>query len=414
MKILHTSDWHLGHQLLSKKRYREHGQFLEWLIDLIKEERVDVLLVSGDIFDTTTPSHSSQELYYNFLRNLSQTSCQQTVIIGGNHDSFTFLNASRDLLRMMNIHIITSAIPDIEKEIVHLKLAGKGDEEDIEEIIICAVPYLRERDLRIPEENESHEAKHLKSQQGLFRHFQTLGDLAEKIRAKHNDYIPIIGMAHLFMSGGKTVTGDGVRELYVGLASRVGEDVLPECVDYWALGHLHAPQFVGTTGKICYSGSPIPMGFGEIAQEKKVFLLDVNGKNMKIESRAIPRFQQLKLIKGNWSHINDEVDKLIVQNSEAWVEIEYTGDDLVGDMREQLERKISATKLEILKIKNQKITDLILNKSIDLKPLNEMSVYQVFEKCLINHQVPKDQASVFKEKLDEVLIALSESDIDAV
>ena len=97
MKLLHTSDWHLGRMLYRQKRYEEFSLFLDWLLATIEEQQIDILLVSGDIFDTTTPSNMAQKLYYNFLSRLSATSCHSTVIIGGNHDSPTFLNAPKGL-----------------------------------------------------------------------------------------------------------------------------------------------------------------------------------------------------------------------------------------------------------------------------------------------------------------------------
>ena len=101
MKILHTSDWHLGRSLYDKKRYEEFYGFLEWLIEFIREEKIDALLVAGDVFDTTTPNNQVQEMYYRFLSEVSRTGCRHVVIIGGNHDSPSFLNAPRQVLKAL-------------------------------------------------------------------------------------------------------------------------------------------------------------------------------------------------------------------------------------------------------------------------------------------------------------------------
>ena len=106
MRILHTSDWHLGRQLYNQKRTAEFEAFLDWLIETIEQNTIDTLLVAGDVFDTTTPSASTQEMYYKFLHQASKTSCRNIVIIGGNHDSATLLNAPKQLLRNMNIFVV--------------------------------------------------------------------------------------------------------------------------------------------------------------------------------------------------------------------------------------------------------------------------------------------------------------------
>lgn len=100
MKLLHTSDWHLGRTLYGRKRYAEFEAFLAWLLVTIEQEQVEVLLIAGDLFDTTTPSNRAQELYYNFLCSVAASSCRHVVIIGGNHDSPSFLAVPAQLLRL--------------------------------------------------------------------------------------------------------------------------------------------------------------------------------------------------------------------------------------------------------------------------------------------------------------------------
>ena len=120
MKVLHTSDWHLGGLLHERKRYEEHEKFLNWLIDLLRKEDIDVLLVAGDIFDTVTPSNRAQELYYQFLHMASSIPGLQVVITAGNHDSPTLLNAPKGLLKALHIHVIGTITDDPEDEILLL------------------------------------------------------------------------------------------------------------------------------------------------------------------------------------------------------------------------------------------------------------------------------------------------------
>ncbi|NLE26621.1 MAG: exonuclease subunit SbcD, partial [Clostridiaceae bacterium] len=118
MKIIHTSDWHLGCSLFGRKRYEETEKFLDWLSELLEQENIDVLLVAGDIFDTTTPSNRAQKLYYQFLHRVAQSSCRHVVITAGNHDSPSFLNAPRELLRYLQVYIVGSMEENPDDEVL--------------------------------------------------------------------------------------------------------------------------------------------------------------------------------------------------------------------------------------------------------------------------------------------------------
>jgi exonuclease SbcD len=142
MKILHTSDWHLGQNFMGKSRLDEHEAFLSWLLEIIKEKEIEVLLVSGDIFDTGTPPNYALELYYNFLKELSNIKTLITTIItAGNHDSVSTLKAPKQLLEVLNVHVITTGDED-ENVIIPI---NKNDDLIS---IICAVPFLRDSVIR--------------------------------------------------------------------------------------------------------------------------------------------------------------------------------------------------------------------------------------------------------------------------
>src|ERR1017187_6057793 len=104
IKVLHTADWHLGKRFEQIERTEEHQFFLDWLIDKLTDEHIDVLIVAGDIFDTGTPSNTAFKQYYSFLWKVKSTCCREVIIIGGNHDSVTTLNAPKDLLKVFNVH----------------------------------------------------------------------------------------------------------------------------------------------------------------------------------------------------------------------------------------------------------------------------------------------------------------------
>jgi exonuclease SbcD len=387
MKILHTSDWHLGRTLYGRKRYEEYEEFFKWLIAIISEKEVDVLLVAGDIFDTTTPSNKAQQLYYRFLFQLSKSFCRHVVITGGNHDSPSFLNAPKELLKVLNVHVVGSVTSNLEDEVIILK------NKDLEpELIVCAVPYLRDKDVRLSTAGESIEDKQQNLIDGIQNHYNEVASIAKQLKLN----IPIIGMGHLFTSGGKTIDGDGVRELYIGNLAHYSASMFPTSFDYLALGHLHIPQKVGKSEVKRYSGSPIPMGFGEANQTKKTILVDITNSKVEIEEIDVPLFQKLKSVKGNWETINKEISSLLVSDSNIWIEVIYEGDEVVGDLREQLEQLVENSKIEILRIKNNLVIDQVMKQTKEEENLSDLDINQVFERLL-------DEKDIVDEKQREEL-----------
>jgi len=167
MKLLHTSDWHLGRSLYGRKRYEEFSQFLEWLTATIESENIDILLIAGDIFDTSIPSNRAQELYYRFLCHVSSSCCRHVVVIAGNHDSPSFLNAPKEILRVLNVYVVGAMTENIQNEVILLK-----DQKDRPQAMICAVPYLRDKDLRTIEPGETIDDKNTKLLEGLEKHYK--------------------------------------------------------------------------------------------------------------------------------------------------------------------------------------------------------------------------------------------------
>ncbi|WP_419605784.1 exonuclease subunit SbcD, partial [Thiolapillus sp.] len=216
MKVLHTSDWHIGRSLYGRKRYEEFEAFLTWLAETIQENSIDALLVAGDVFDTSAPSNRAQELYYRFLCRVAASSCRHVVVIAGNHDSPSFLNAPKELLKALDVHVVGSSTESLEDEVLVLR-----NQQGVPELIVCAVPYLRDRDIRVAEASERIKDKERKLIDGIRTHYAAVAALAEQKREELGVNIPIVAMGHLFTAGGRTVDGDVVRELYVGSLAHV-------------------------------------------------------------------------------------------------------------------------------------------------------------------------------------------------
>ncbi len=433
MKILHTSDWHLGRSLYGRKRYEEFSAFLDWLAQTIEDEKVDALLVAGDVFDTSTPSNRAQELYYRFLCRVAASCCRHVVVIAGNHDSPSFLNAPKELLRALNVYVVGSMTDDLADEVIPLldcglqnedsKTGGNTSEINIQKsVIICAVPYLRDKDLRTVEPGETMADKNLKLVEGIKAHYAEVVKTAERRREEiiqqsiinnSQSQIPIVAMGHLFTAGGKTVDGDGVRELYVGTLAHVGEEVFPSSIDYLALGHLHVPQTAGSAEHIRYCGSPIPMGYGEAAQEKKVVLVEFNSATPSIQELPVPCFQEMVRIVGSLDDIHAKLEELKKEDSAAWLEIEYTGSDIISNLREMLDEAMADSAMEIRRIKNRRVMDRVISTVAEDETLDDLDAGDVFTRCLDAFEVPDEDREELTDSYSEIIKDLMEEDINA-
>lgn len=372
VKILHTSDWHLGRTLYGKTRYEEFEAFLNWLSDVIQQNEVDVLLVSGDIFDTTTPSNRAQELYYAFLCRMVKSACRHVVITAGNHDSPSFLSAPKAILKSLNVHVIGRMADSLDEEVLLFY-----DESQKPELIVCAVPYLRDRDIRTVEAGESVSDKERKLLEGIRRHYEDVFTLAEEKKMAAGSDIPIVAMGHLFLTGGKTTEDDGVRELYVGSLARVSTGIFPSGFDYVALGHLHVPQNVKGNAHFRYSGSPLPMGFGEAAQQKSVSIVEFDDKKrLSILEVKVPVFQKLVQIKGALSEIQTQLKTFSEMKEPIWVEVVHEGNDTAGNLRELLEKETEGTSIEILRIMSYRSSAGMLQ--MEEESLNDLDDLEVF------------------------------------
>jgi len=292
MRILHTSDWHIGHRLYERSRIEEHRQFLNWLLDIIKEEKIDALLVSGDIFDSSLPSAESIDFYYQFLFRLYSETDAAAVIISGNHDSATRLSAPRKFLEMVRIHIVGKISDNFDECIITL---GKQNSA----VAIVAVPYLSEGEIlsHISFESQIDRA---------IRYREALKSLYMQCVSKISKDLPKILMGHFFVHGGEA--SDSERAVQIGGSMPISAGDLPENIDYFALGHLHRPQQIkGREYPIIYSGSPLPMTFKEATYDKKLYILDLQKSHeASSESITIPVFKELCRVSGNFNEIMAE------------------------------------------------------------------------------------------------------------
>ncbi len=411
MKIFHTSDWHLGRTLYGKKRYAEFEAFLNWLIEQIILKSPDLLIVAGDIFDTTTPSNKGQEIYYQFLCKVAaNTSCEHVVIIDGNHDSPTLLNAPKELLKQLKIHVIGNISTDYRDDVLELK-----DATGITQALVCAVPYLRDRDIRVLGEYELADDKDRNFMQAIHDYYAKVCVYAKELRIKLAKPVPIIATGHLFVTGGKTLKDDGVRELYVGSLAQFGATDFPAGIDYLALGHLHVPQIIAGLDNYRYSGSPIAMGFGEARQQKLIIEADVNEGNVTINEIAIPKFQCLERITGDLDTIKLALTNLVNRDESIWVEVDYTGQEIVTNLQQELQTIVINTQVELIKIHNSQLLKQILSSAEydEGIELSDLIPEQVFDKCLNINNIPEEQQEELKDCFAQIMQDLVTHDVRA-
>lgn len=287
MRILHTSDWHIGHRLYEQPRIEEHRQFLNWLLAIIKEKEVDVLLVSGDIFDTALPSSEATDLYYQFLFRLYRETPAHAVITAGNHDSAMHLAAPQKFLRMGRIYVVGLASEPAECVIT---LPAEHPS-----VAIAAVPYVPESELsHIPFETEPERSE---------RYRERLKEFYRQCVEYMPPGLPKILMGHLFVQGGKV--GDSERNIQIGGATAMQISDFPDDVTYVALGHLHRPHAIsGASYLVQYAGSPLPLRFNEASYRKKVYLLDIaTSGDVQVEEIEIPIFKKLCTVSGNLDQV---------------------------------------------------------------------------------------------------------------
>ena len=406
MNILHTSDWHLGRPLYSKKRYAEQTAFLDWLLGTIQDCQIDALLVAGDVFDSSLPSNRAQALYYNFLGQVAASKCRHVIVTAGNHDSPTLLEAPRDLLAALDVHVVGSVTEDPDREIVLLRdAAGRP------ELIVCAVPFLRDQDIRRAEAGETGGDKEARLLAGIRAHYAAVFARAEELRREVGAGTPLLAMGHLFAAGGTVSAEDGTRELYVGNLARIESGIFPESAVYVALGHLHSPQKVGGQERIRYSGAPLAMNFDEANQRKSVCLVRVNPEGAAVEILAVPSWQRLERVSGDWTQIAARLDELALVQESIWLEVSYEGQDLLPDLRERLEERLAGTQLELLRVQNRRtVQEVLALGSAEEKSLDELDPLEVFSRCLEVHEVPETQRSGLLAAHQEIVQQLAEED----
>lgn len=401
LRILHTSDWHLGQHFMGKTRQAEHQAFCAWLLQQVRTHEVDVLLIAGDVFDTGSPPSYAREQYYRLVVDLRDAGCA-LVVLGGNHDSPAMLGESRSLLAQLGTQVVPGVGLDPAEQVLVLR-----DRTGQPGAILCAIPFVRPREVMASQAGQSAQDKQLSLQQAIAEHYRTLYELALGRREALASALPIIATGHLTTVGASA--SESVREIYVGSLEAFPTSAFPPA-DYIALGHIHRPQKVGGLEHIRYSGSPIALSFDEARQQKEVLLLDFGAAALQsITPLPVPVFQPMASLRGSLKDLADAIADLATQGTPerpVWLEVQVSTDDYLSDLQSRINALCEGLPVEVLRIRRERGNAAASLASEARETLDELSVEDVFARRLQQETLDQGDTQRLQALYRQVLEAL--------
>ena len=409
MRILHTSDWHLGQHFMGKSRQAEHQALIDWLLAQVDEHAVDAVLIAGDIFDTGTPPSYARELYSQLVVRL-HTAGVSLLLLGGNHDSVATLGESRELLACLSATVIGAASDDAPAQV--LVLPRRGGQPGC---IVCAIPFIRPRDVLQSQAGQSAEDKQQSLQAAIQGHYGAVHAAAcirrDELEIELDRKLPLIATGHLTTVGASS--SESVREIYVGALEAFPTNAFPP-VDYIALGHIHRPQLVGGLEHIRYCGSPIPLSFDEAKQQKEVLLVDLDANGLKaVTVLPVPRFQGLVAISGNLVGLPAAIGTAAAQGTRefpAWLEVTVLEDDYLADLPERIQAIAEGLPVEVLRIRRQRGNATARLAAEASERLDELSPHEVFARRLVQEELADDLQQALNERFRGIVASLTEGE----
>lgn len=402
-RVLHTSDWHLGQYFYGKSRFKEHQAFINWLVEQVIVNQIDAVIVAGDIFDTGTPPSYARELYFEVIAKLQKVNCQ-LVLLAGNHDSVAMLSEAKKLLSQMSCTVIASANSITNDQLIELY----NNEGELG-AVVCAVPFIRPRDIVVSRAGQSAQEKQMSLQQAIAEHYQTLFNDAKLLA---DGKVPIIATGHLTTVG--VTSSDSVRDIYIGTLEAFNANAFPPA-DYIALGHIHKSQKVAKSEHIRYCGSPIPLSFDEASQTKSVLMVEFNQAELtQVTPITIPCFQPLVMIKTSIGELEEQINKVadntprINEEQTIWLDIEVNSAEYLQDLTVRIEEIISTLPIEVLLVRRAKASREKMPSNNEKVTLNELSLTDVFETRLAEEDWQTADEIARKQRLQNLFLKVVE------
>lgn len=402
MRILHTSDWHLGKTLENISRLEEQKQFADELCSLAEKEDIDLVLVAGDIFDTYTPSSAAEELFYELVDRLNGKGKRAVVVIAGNHDSPERLCAASPLAYKNGIILLGYPSSDageypVHSENIRVVDAGTGWLEIAlagcpHSAVVIALPYPSEARLEEVFTAGSDEYDLQQAYSGK------VGSIFSRLSGKFRGDTVNLAVSHLFMLGGRE--SESERTIQVGGAMTVDPSVLPAQAHYVALGHLHRPQKVGGTHcPAYYSGSPLAYSFSEAGYSKAVYLIDAV-PGMPAEIREIPVSSGRPLRR--WTAKNG-IEEAISwceegKDSGAWIDLEVHTDRILTVEEQKRLRELNPGILNIRPVIRTDIQEESVFENRESRKLDEL--FKEFYRHRVGLEASEELLSVFLDVLN--------------
>ena len=407
MRILHTSDWHLGQHFMGKSRQAEHHALIEWLLVQVDAHAVDAVLIAGDIFDTGAPPSYARGLYGHLVARLHSAGVA-LLLLGGNHDSVATLGESRSMLAILSTTVVAAVGAPEDHVVVLPQRSGEPG------CIVCAVPFLRPRDVVQSQAGQSADAKQHNLQAAIQACYQSVVNAGrERQKALQSSdggrVVPLIATGHLTTVGASS--NESVREIYVGSLDAFPTAAFP-AVDYLALGHIHKPQKVGGLEHIRYCGSPIPLGFDEARQQKEVLLVDLDASGLTaVTALPVPRFQALMSVSGNLDALVTAINAAAAQGSAdqpVWLEVTVAEDDYLSDLPARISTMTQGLPVEVLRVRRQRANTAASLAAEALATLDELSPAEVFARRLALEELTPDVQQALEARFGEIVQSLAE------
>lgn len=410
MRLLHTSDWHLGQSFMGKSRQAEHQALIDWLMTQVREHAVDAVVIAGDIFDTGTPPSYARELYSQLVVRLHDAGVA-LLLLGGNHDSVATLRESSALLECLSTHVVPHAdAPENQVRVLPLRRTDAGR---VPGCVVCAIPFIRARDVIQSEAGQSAEDKRQQLVRSIQAYYYATFDAARVLRdalsQETGRRLPLIATGHLTTVGASAT--ESVRDIYVGTLDAFPTTAFPP-VDYLALGHIHRPQKVGGLEHIRYSGSPIALSFDEADQQKEMLLVDLDESGLAaVTPLPVPVFQRLVTLRGNLKSLAAAFPRIAqdaTPDRPVWLEVTVAEDDYLSDLPARIQALAEGLPLEVLRIRRDRgnaAAQLTADAGVTL---DELGPHDVFARRLEQEDLPDDLRQSLTERYRAIVAATGE------
>jgi len=411
MRILHTADWHIGQTFYQYDRTYEHQQFLDWLVNTIKEKDIELLIISGDVFDVANPAAVSIRLFYSFLNNVVRAQPDlQVIITAGNHDSAARLESPRPLLESSNIHIIGTIERKEDGSIDYQRMILPIRDRQGNTTLWCmAVPFLRIGDYPMQEVAEGTSPY----VEGVMAFYKEAYEYALTLKQEGQG---IIAMGHLHTLNAELSDHDRTERAIIGGSEYIPAKAFHEDILYTALGHIHKAQRIGGKDNIRYSGSPLPMSFSEINYKHQVVIFDITeGKIGDVTLAEIPVTTALLRVPARPMPLTEVLEQL-QQLPEAgedlhlapYLEVRVLLEGPEPALRHKIEtaltgRHVRLTRIDVRYPTSDDASEASATVSADLlQELNPLDIFRKTYKEDYNNEAPEELVDLFNQVLQEI------------